>query len=145
MCLNGLYLELQSIEVAFLYSLNGNSFINSVWALLRVLLDVFFFFYISVLKYYSLRLLQNCKSYQLKSRFYDDFLSILRYNQHKTEFNNVVPVIWARYVINLLFKGIFFWYSLYRNLVKRSILTYATLTSYYILLGYMDVLKWDRR
>ena len=30
MCLKGCYLELQSIEVAFLYDLNGNNSINNV-------------------------------------------------------------------------------------------------------------------
>jgi hypothetical protein len=68
--------------------------------------------YISVLKYYSLRLLQNYKSYQLKSRFRRDFLSILRYSLHKTEFNNLDPVIRARYVVNLLLEGGFLVQSL---------------------------------
>ena len=45
--------------------------------------------YIYVLKYHSLRLLQNCKSYQLKSSFYDNFRGILRYSPHKTEFDNL--------------------------------------------------------
>ena len=59
--------------------------------------------YISVLKYYSLRLLQNCKSYQLKSRFCGNFLGILRYNPHKTEFNILIPVIQAQYAVESTF------------------------------------------
>ena len=35
MCLNGCYLKLESIKVAFLYALNGNSFINIVYELYR--------------------------------------------------------------------------------------------------------------
>ena len=44
MCLNGCSLKLQSIKkAAFLYAFNGNSFINSVWARLGFLLELFFF------------------------------------------------------------------------------------------------------
>ena len=63
-----------------------------------------FLLYISVLKYYSLRLLQNCKSFQLKSRFCGNFFNILRYSPHKAEFDNFGPIIRARYVVNLLFE-----------------------------------------
>ena len=45
-----------------------------------------------------MRLLKNCKGYQLKSRFYGNFFSILRYSPHKTEFVNFGPVSRARYV-----------------------------------------------
>ena len=61
-------------------------------------------FYICVLKYYSLRLLQNCKSYLRKTRFCSSFYCILRYSPHKTEFYNLDPVIQAGYVVNLFFE-----------------------------------------
>jgi hypothetical protein len=61
----------------------------------------------SVLKHCSLGLLQNCKSYQLKREFCSNVLGILRYSQHKTEINNLSPVIRAQYVVNLLFEEIF--------------------------------------
>ena len=41
MCLYGCYLELQSIEVAFLYAFNGNSFINSEWARLGFFVRIY--------------------------------------------------------------------------------------------------------
>jgi hypothetical protein len=75
------------------------------------------------LKYCSLRLLQNCKSYQPKNNFCGDFLGILRYSPHKTGFDNFGPVIWARYVVNLFFEG-GFRCNLKGNVVK-SILTYT--------------------
>ena len=51
------------------------------------------------------------------------FFGILRYSLHKTEFDNLGPVIWARYVVNLFFEGVF-WCNLQGNVVK-SILTYT--------------------
>jgi hypothetical protein len=62
---------------------------------------------IFTLKYYCLKLLQNCKSYQLKTRFCSTFFGILRYSPHKTELDNLDPVIWAQYVAVLLFGGDF--------------------------------------
>ena len=50
MSLKGYYLELQSIEVAFLYAINRSNLIG-------VFVKFIFLLYISVLKYYSLTLL----------------------------------------------------------------------------------------
>ena len=58
----------------------------------------------------------------MKSKFCGDFFGILRYSPYKTEFDNLGPVIRARYVVvNLLFEGIY-WYSLQGN-VGKIILT----------------------
>jgi hypothetical protein len=84
---------------------------------------MFLLYYISVLEYYFLRLLQNCKSYPQKNIFWGNFFGILRYSQYKTEFDTLDPVIWARYVVKLIFEGVF-WYSLQDNVVK-IILIYA--------------------
>ena len=67
--------------------------------------------FIYALKLYILKLLINCKSYKLKSTFCGDFHGILRYSPHKTEFDNVSPVIRALYVVNLLFceRILIFW------------------------------------
>ena len=47
-------------------------------------------------------------NYQLESKFCGNSFDILRYSPHKTEFNNLGPVIRARYLVNLLlFEGIF--------------------------------------
>jgi hypothetical protein len=47
-------------------------------SLIEILAKFIILLYISVLKYYSLRLLQNCKSYQLKTKFFGNFFGILR-------------------------------------------------------------------
>ena len=65
------------------------------------------FYYISVLKYCSSRLLQNCKSYQLKSKFCSSFLGIVKCSPYKTEFGNLGLVVWVGYVISLFFEEIF--------------------------------------
>ena len=76
-------------------------------SLIGILSRFIIILYISVLKYYSLRLLQNCKNYRLKNRYCDDYLCILRYSPHKMKFNNLNPVIRAQNVVNLLSEGIF--------------------------------------
>ena len=81
-------------------------------SLIGIFAKFIYLLYISVLRYYSLRLLQNCKSYQLKGKFCGNFLGILGYSPHKTEFNNLgTTEIQAQYLVNLFFEGIF-WYSL---------------------------------
>ena len=67
-----------------------------------------FLLYISGLKYYSLRLIEICKNYQLKSKFCSNFLRILRYSPQKTEFIYLDPVMRARYAVNQSFGKVFF-------------------------------------
>ena len=112
MCLNGCYLELQTIEVVFLYAFNGNNFINSIWAELGLLLDLFFSF---IYVFWNITLWDCIKIARVingKVDFVAIFLVILRYNPHKMEFDNLGSVIQAQYAINLLFEGGFFWCSL---------------------------------
>jgi hypothetical protein len=88
MCLKGCYLELQPIEVAFLYAFNGDNFINTVWAPLEFLPNLFssliyLFWNITLWDYFKIARVIN-----EKINFVVIFFDILSYSQHKTEFDN---------------------------------------------------------
>jgi hypothetical protein len=58
------------------------------------------------------------------------FFAILRYSPHKTEFDNLGPLVPARYVVNLLFEEIFLVQSLGQCCKKHS----TNISSYFSLI-----------